>query len=73
MDVNSECWIVYTQDTRFDSTQIHEVYTNELAAQNRADALNEDDRDRGIPENVRFTHAQRFLLRDEAVPLDQGL
>jgi hypothetical protein len=63
---NNLCWIVYTNDTRFPALQIHEVYTNELAAQTRADQLNKEDRALGVPETVRYTHAQRFLLRDEA-------
>lgn len=63
---NTVCWIVYTHDTRFPTTQMHEVYTNELAAKTRAEQLNKEDRANGVPANVRFTHATRFLLLDEA-------
>jgi len=61
------CWIVYTHDTRFSTTQIHEVYTSEEAAQERAAYINADDVSRGVPSNVRFSHATRFLLLETAL------
>ena len=65
MTTSDECWIVYTNDTRFPTTQIHEVYLVEDVAQARADQLNAEDRANGVPANVRFSHATRFLLRSE--------
>jgi len=67
MATPNECWIVYTHDVRFPTTQIHEVYTNEEAATARAAYLNEDDLARGTSQEIRYSHATRFLLRDEAV------
>lgn len=63
--IMDECWIVYTNDTRFPTTRIDSVFTTEALAQARATGLNNEDRVLGIPERVSFSHATRFNLRSE--------
>ena len=60
-----ECWVVYTNDTRFPTTRIDSVFATEAHGQARADFLNAEDLAAGVPAEVRFSHATRFYVHSE--------